>query len=1015
MGNLLSKRRQSDRDSSRGGKEPRRQGSLFRSLRPKKSKHSSGLKKESRPPSRLKKEQPENILTSEDTRPLAESTPKQLHDAQKSDHADISICSIDEGTRITEVKIVHDAEDGSHQESIDGKGEKDKSSEDTGARRTDVMLQNMACSPPDSGLESTHDNMGPGSSTRTATVPVSVHQPDDPGVSSTAEPGINTMGDKHQEESTWEAPNRQVNTTVTGDHNITVTTGDNSEVNIYQYSNSYSQDSGITTANKPFPLEKCQDTLKNHYRKRRGKIQLLPWNKDDTINVDDIFTSVDLMVHNKCGTSRDFKRKPVESIEDILSSREDCPNPKHILIWGAAGIGKTTILAKLLQVWTNESSEALKKYDLVFEIALRQVKKSQSLVDCIFDQLLPYDVDFTKDDLSGFIKDNDKVLIILDGYDEFEIEESGEIYSLLNYNILQKSTVVVTTRPTHISDAIGLMDPDTRVEIVGFSPDNVVSFVRNWFNNNPEQGQALVQRITPTVLYTEILSVPFLLVLTCLLWEEDSNIPVSDQVCPLYDQLIDYLVKRYRTKDTSPQTAKEIEQTLSSLGELAFDGLLKNTLLFSEEDVHKYCKTGHEAPVHLGLLFMQKNSSKLNPANQFSFSHKTMQEYFAGRHLAGKLESQDDAAKKDTLCSCFPDLKSVLQLNNLLVFTCGRLRQDARFILSHLDDIFSHSNVKHLEEEFYTFFYRARFRKRWNTDMNLDGFSDNEGREVELQCVGQWNDYPHELLIYQNSMEAFLLCCYESGHTEQFAKVMFKRNTVQFSGANPRLYSVLSHAIVDGKKKVEQLRLVNTQYFVLGSVLKQLHQLSNLTELNLRQSRLGQQEVNCTTSIRLNRKLTKRQLLKQVDEVYVEKAPSLLAKYLPSLRLLKKFVLSWNDLGPEDIKQLLPAIRQLNDLEELFLSGNDLTDLGKDVAELVTSLPKLEVFKVFFCQLCLEELLEIASSLRQHCPNLKQVDYQLNLVRRGESRCIGEEERETVRAKLKEGVKVCWEHQEPLG
>ncbi|XP_019640539.1 PREDICTED: NLR family CARD domain-containing protein 4-like [Branchiostoma belcheri] len=798
-----------------------------------------------------------------------------------------------------------------------------------------------------------------------------------------------------------------VQTTVTGDHNITVTTGDHSVVNIYQEPNSCSQDSS-DTASKPFPLEKCQEALKNHYKKRRGKIQLLPWNKDNTINVDDIFTSVDLMVHNKCG--RDFKREPVDSIEDIFSSRADCPYPQHILIWGAAGIGKTTILAKLVTVWANESSEALKKYDLVFELALREVKKSQSLVDCIFDQLLPDDVDFSQDDLLEFIKDNDRVLIILDGYDEFEIDlGSEEIHRLLNYKILQKSTVVVTTRPTRISDAVNLMDPDTRVEIVGFSPDNIVSFVRNWFSKSPEQGQALLQRISPTILHTGILSVPFLLVLTCLLWEEDSNIPVSDQVSPLYDRLVEYLSRRYKTKDTNPQTAEEIEQTLASLEELAFDSLLKNTLLFSEEDVQKYCKGGYEAPVHLGLLLMQKNSSKLDPANQFSFSHKTMQEYFAGRHLASKLQNQDDASRKETLCRCFPDLKSILQLNNLLVFTCGRLGQDAIFILSHLEDIFSTSNVKHLEDEFYTFFHKAMFPRRWNTDVKLEGVSDNQGKEVELRCVGQWNDYPRELLVYQNSMEVFLLCCYESGHTENFDEVLFKRNTIQFSGADPRLYSVLSHAVVNGKEKVEKLCLVNTQQYVLGSVLEQLHVLSNLTELNLRQSRLGQPKPECTTPDRLMRKFSIRQLSKQVDNVYVEKAPGLLAKHLPSLRLLKKLIISWNDLGPEDMKQLLPAIQQLNDLEELFLSGNDLTNLGKDVADLVASLPKLKVFKVYFCRLCLEELLEIASSLQQQCPDLELFDFQLNPVKMGESAVIGEEEKQAVCEKLNSGVKVCWE------
>ncbi|XP_078685456.1 NLR family CARD domain-containing protein 4-like [Branchiostoma floridae x Branchiostoma belcheri] len=839
-------------------------------------------------------------------------------------------------------------------------------------------------------------------------------------------PGVHSPDDNNCINGEPESPHKvfNVQTSVNGDHNITVTTGGHSVVNIYQEPNSYSQESSTGTS-PPFPREKCREALKRHYRRRHSTVQVLPWHPDFTIDIHKIFTSVDLIAqYSKMGN--DFKGQPLQSIMDIFRNREGHHDPQHILIWGASGIGKTTILAKLVTDWTDEDSELRKKYDLVFLLALREVMTSQSIVDCIFDQLLPYDVGFSKGDLWKFIHDNNRVLIILDGYDEFDVEDStdNDISSLLNHKILQCSTVIVTTtRISHVTNftldatertQLSMDLVDTRVEVVGFSPDNIASFVHNWFGNivkNKEQGDALLQRISPTVVYTGILSVPFLLALTCLIWEEDSEIPLSDQVCPLYDQLIDFLVKRSKKKgkerketskkEANAQTAGEIEQTLSSLEELAFDGLLKNTQVFSEEDVHEYCKAGHEAPVHLGLLLMQKNSSKLEPANQFSFSHKTMQEYFAGRHLANKLASQDNAARKETLRRCFPDLKSILQLDNLLVFTCGRLGRDAAFILSHLDDVYSESNVKRLEEGFYTFF-KTVDESKCQTDVTLKGVTD-----CDPKFQGQWNDYPQVLRIYQNSMEVFLLCCYESGLTENFDEVLFKRNTIQFSGANPRLYSVLSRVIADGKKEVEQLRLVNTQQYVLGGVLEQLHELSNLTELNLRQSRLGQQEIEHTPE-KLKRKLSRRQLSSNVTDD-AAKAPSLLAKCLPSLRLLKKFVISWNDLGPTDMKDLLPAIQQLKDLEELFLSGNDLTNLGKDVAELVASLPKLKVFKVYFCRLCLKELLEIASSFQQHCPDLELFDFQLNPVKTGEPTLIGEEEKQAVCAQLNKGVKVCWE------
>ncbi|XP_035661794.1 uncharacterized protein LOC118406047 [Branchiostoma floridae] len=758
----------------------------------------------------------------------------------------------------------------------------------------------------------------------------------------------------------------------------------------------------------PLLVATFRNEISRYYALQVCKQQPVAYDEEFILDVDDTFTTMDILQYNV--RRQAFDRQPLESIADIFNPGPNraLASPVRILIWGVPGIGKTTLIAKILTHWNKQDVGVLKRYDLVFAIALRKVERTQSIVDCIFDQLPVSDVHM-KEVLEDYLRRSSRVLIILDGYDElgWQPDEDHDIMKLLTGRLFPHASVLVTTRKTCTSDIIEKMKPDTRVEILGFSPDNAKSFIMKYFGRQPSEGEALLKKIGPTLLSTGIFSVPMLLLQVCLLWEDDQDVILSDKICLLYNQVVTCLVRRYGAKDKNPVRVEDMHALMHALEKLAFECLLKENgvTVFNQEDVKRYCGEQFMILVQLGLLREQKNPSRTNPVAQYSFSHKTMQEYFAAQYLSERL-TIEEATKHEILRQYCPTARKVQTLGELLILTCGRLGRKAKFILDHLRDIHNTPDVQLVEEEFYNFFVTGKSKKDWNKDIKLEDFASAE--DLTHQFIGQWNDYPPVLLTYQSYMELYLLCCHESGLTAQFAEQVFLRDTIQFSGARPRVYSVLSHMIAEASEKIkgiEHLRLVNMQNYFLGSTLEELHKLSGLKELNLRQSRLGRHLPTCTIPRRLELRFKYRRIMK-TSEDDLAKAPALLARQLPHLRSLKKLVIAWNDLGPEDMKQLLPAIKELTNLEQLFLSGNDLGGLGKNVTDLVAFLPKLKVFEVYFCQLTFTEIQMIASSLTENCPDLELFDFQLNPIQPGESIWVGEREMDTVKATLSDKVFV---------
>ncbi|XP_066278104.1 NLR family CARD domain-containing protein 4-like [Branchiostoma lanceolatum] len=765
-----------------------------------------------------------------------------------------------------------------------------------------------------------------------------------------------------------------------GSNNRTYNIGPQSTVHIYEGSSSVEERDGLNTSS--FPLEECQNALKLHYEQEMGQLHPLAWNQDFMMKTDDIFTDVDLLLQSPQGGK--VNRKPLPS--EALASRSDCPCPRRVLIEGQPGIGKTTTLFKLVVDWSTGDNKALSEFDLVFCVALRKVAESQSLVDCIFDQLLPEDATFDETDLEEYLKTNKNVLVILDGYDEWEPMESHDISKVLCGKILRDCCVIVSTRPSRTSDLLKMMRPDTRLEINGFHPDNVSTYVHKYFGDNVPKAKRLLEKPESNFLSTGITLTPMFLLLICLLWEERDDLLLSDRLCPLYDQLILYLVTRFCVRENIPFVDEKLPPNINTavlfVEKLAFDGLMRGKLIFEEDEVSQGSKDVLVALVNLGLLHKQPSPSKLRPSPQYSFSHKTMQEYFAGRYIASYITGQNESMGRTLLEESFGTVRKVREMDNVLIFACGKLGRKGSVIFQYLADLHQ-KDLEPLEDDFYTFYDRGIIIKDWRKNTKLDSLASREDYLI-FEMKSLFTDTPGVLFVYQTYLETALLCYYEWGYIDGFIEHFMRRKVIQFSGSTPRLCSALAqlmkckpfcgvqHDVPSCVTKAQcnvsksdygssqetgiVIRLVHTRRFCLGPILDTLGACSSIVELNLRQSCLGMYGPTLTM-------------------------PSLqLSRQLPNLKLLRKLVLSWNDMQPEDVRLILPSLESLKVLEELYLSGNSLYGTGDILCNILPFLSELKIVRVFDCFMTAKELRQIGRSLVKYCKDIREFDFDENHV-----------------------------------
>ena len=326
------------------------------------------------------------------------------------------------------------------------------------------------------------------------------------------------------------------------------------------------------------------------------------------------------------------------------------------IIYGHAGIGKTSLLKQVCRALAEEEADS--DYELVLYFPLRDKLVSQAKT---LKELLSYyySEDENLDHSAQSLRDSKgrNALFVFDGADEVrELLESEDTRSsafrrILHGKDLPEADVIVTSRPGGIPHLQKLVPKF--YEIRGFDKASIESYISEFFKDDPEEGVKMLKELRSRADLIGGAHIPVNLFIFCSIYR-DGGFPATITLC--YEQFTCHVMSRNSPKpfhfDQSFQSLPDNEQELlKALGKLAYEGLMKTPPIFVFErkelcQVFPILVKSDESmneTFFRGLLHLDSSMRIYLLNSTYNFSHTTNQEFFAA-FFVSKLPEEEQLA-----------------------------------------------------------------------------------------------------------------------------------------------------------------------------------------------------------------------------------------------------------------------------------------------------------------------------------------------------------------------------------
>ena len=149
------------------------------------------------------------------------------------------------------------------------------------------------------------------------------------------------------------------------------------------------------------------------------------WSEKATVDIQQMYTQLSWVKREE--TSSGTSLTELKHYSDLFKADMNGETPKRILVQRHMGIGKSTFVKKLAVDWAElekigeEKSAALKNFDVVLAIELREVRECRDLRDVIRkSNIFAEENMFLAEGLLSYISENqEKVLLVFDAYEEY--------------------------------------------------------------------------------------------------------------------------------------------------------------------------------------------------------------------------------------------------------------------------------------------------------------------------------------------------------------------------------------------------------------------------------------------------------------------------------------------------------------------------------------------------------------------------------------------------------------------
>ena len=400
------------------------------------------------------------------------------------------------------------------------------------------------------------------------------------------------------------------------------------------------------------------------------------------LNIDEIYVNVAIhegrALHDlKKDRREQLKKYPPNAKDCHFAKPEDIIDKEHanVLVVGRPGIGKTSLSTKMLRLWAtdqafNEDHHEKSHFNIVFLVKFRRFNDNAEL--SLHELLSRAETVQRLDDSVLELVQNEptKVLLIFDGLDEYSrkedinaqeddptyqnnVKEKMPLSVLYNKlaagKLLRGASILTTTRPK-AAEYVEHVTFQRTVEIIGFTSTNVEDYVEKFSQDFTGAKEKIWEHIKSNANLFSLCYIPVNCFLIChcflQIFLTSSAHQLPTKITDIYQMTVKMVFFKHNRENLSLEELEKLKKThmyepfenfpeevqklFYRLGEIAFKGIQEQRLLFESSEVSglEECGLLHKLPD------VQSNRS-LNepPKSQFCFTHLTVQEFFAAKHL----------------------------------------------------------------------------------------------------------------------------------------------------------------------------------------------------------------------------------------------------------------------------------------------------------------------------------------------------------------------------------------------
>ena len=272
-------------------------------------------------------------------------------------------------------------------------------------------------------------------------------------------------------------------------------------------------------------------------------------------------------------------------------------------------MGKSTALKHLSLSWAEGCGENLKQFDYVFHIALKDVKKTDRLESIIVRQHKGLSGNGVQPSEIKHLLERDakgKVLLLLDGYDEYRRGINAHIDKVITKDLYRNCSIVLTSRETEELPAVREY-MDSEAEILAFDDPKMKEYISKYLGSTEKSNDLIkavlgaansisssngtgssvassnsagefsgdsrldIQFYDASIL--EFLRKPFLVHMVCVLYCRHSSLPKTKT--GIFDALVNRCIDLDAIRRRGRKNVDNMSEILVKLGKLTMKGLLE--------------------------------------------------------------------------------------------------------------------------------------------------------------------------------------------------------------------------------------------------------------------------------------------------------------------------------------------------------------------------------------------------------------------------------------------------------